>query len=170
MTLRELRIRNHMTQKSLAEASDATRHAVLRMEQHVYPTPLPNIIAALSEITGLSEVSLIRQYEKEVHYNRVTNGQVWDLINVDTGGIFDIDYGSLHPFRGWRIELAHMMGQPDSQIQFCMAFSIHPYVLSEYEAYKTGYPESIRIALHEAGLPSNITTIFEKDERFNRVM
>jgi transcriptional regulator with XRE-family HTH domain len=171
-TLRELRTQNHLTQKALADLSGdhITRHAVLRMEQHVYPVPLPAVIKGLSEITGYAPSDLEQQYLKEVHMNRQVNGQLWGLPRVRLSDLFVMDAGNMHPFRAFRMEIAHKANVRDSAIQFCMAFSIHPFTLAEYENYNTQYPEQIALALTEAGLRDSITDIINSDERFNRVL
>ncbi len=168
-TLRQIRLDNHLTQKALADiATDITRHAVLRMEQHVYPTPLPSVIRALHEISGLSENVLSEQYMREVHENRVESGKDWALDTL-TREIFFYDPGNRHPFREFRERIAYRAEMPASAIQFCIAFSIHPYTLSEYEEFKTHYPHTISNALTEAGLPSSINSVLENEERFNRL-
>ena len=165
-TLRELRLDANYTQKMLADLAGVTRHAVLRMEQHVYPSPPPEILKALSDITALSEITLSDMYKAEIHQNRIINGNIWDIGHLDLS-VFEYDSGNLHPFRGFREHIARLALEPTSAIHFCIAFSIHPYTLSEYESFKTSYPESIHIALTEAGLPDSINTELRKSERFN---
>lgn len=168
-TLRELRLESHLTQKALADmAEDITRHAVLRMEQHVYPTPLPSVIQSLSQITGYTAAELERQYRKEVHDNRVESGVEWSLDTL-THPIFFYDPGNRHPFREFRERVALRVNKPISAIQFCIAFSIHPYTLSEYENWKTTYPHPISLALTEAGLSSSVNAVLINEERFNRI-
>lgn len=167
-TIRELRTHSHLTQSQLASRANATRHAVLRMEQHLYPTPLPSIVIALSEITGIYETRIAEQYLREVSENRKIHGELWGLKYADSELLYE-DYGNRHPFAGFRTSLAHIAGIRDSAIQFCMAFSIHPYTLSEYEGFKADFPHQIDIALTEAGLPANITTVLKGSERFNRI-
>jgi hypothetical protein len=138
------------------------------MEQHLYPTPLPSIITALSHQSGISEELLSEQYLREVSEHRRVYGELWGLKFTDPEILYD-DYGNLHPFIGFRVSLAHTAMQPESAIQFCMAFSIHPFTLSKYENFDTEYPKGVRIALTEAGLPDNINTVLATGERFNRV-
>lgn len=167
-TLRELRLDSGHTQKTLADLAGVTRHAVLRMEQHVYPTPLPRIIHALSEISGIAETALEFMYNTEVMENRINSGRLWNLTEVDAR-IFQYDVGSRHPFIGFRVALANRAQQPISLIHFCIAFSIHPYVLSEYEAYNSTFPELINKALTEAGCRDYIIYELVHNERFNYV-
>jgi DNA-binding XRE family transcriptional regulator len=167
-TLREIRQEANLTQAQLAYEADISRHAVLRMEQHVYPVPLPNVIDALSQISGLSESTLYNRYIAEVESHREESGIQWSLDTI-TDAIFEYDSGSHHPFIGLRHNIAHRVGKPDSAIQFSMAFSIHPFTLSEYESFRTHFPEQISIALTQANLPSNILTTLHESERFNRV-
>lgn len=167
-TLRELRFDHSYTQKMLADEAGITRHAVLRMEQHVYPTPLPQVITALSQITSIPESELEAIYLQEVRDNRIDSGRAWAVGTV-TEYIFQFDEGNQHPFITFRTRLADWTGHSTSAIQFCIAFSIHPSTLAEYENYKTHYPKSISIALTEAGLPDNITAVLHNSQRFNMI-
>jgi hypothetical protein len=108
------------------------------------------------------------QYFKEVSEHRKISGELWGLRFTSSEILYD-DYGNRHPFIGFRTTLAHTAMQPDSAIQFCMAFSIHPFTLSKYEDFKSEYPKGVRIALTEAGLPDNINTVLATSERYNRI-
>ena len=172
-TLKELRNTIGITQSELAAEAGVSRHSVLRQEQMCYPSPLPNIIAALSDITGQSERSLVEQYKIDVKRNRdlaqhiyfYDHQLMWKAyIRADTP-----TKTGKHPFQVWREALFEFLGENDSRIHFCSVTSIHPATLSKYESFKTGFPAGMEVALLESGVPEDLVKRFKTEGVFNTV-
>jgi transcriptional regulator with XRE-family HTH domain len=151
--LKDLRVAHGLRQLDLAMEAGCGRTAVLRMEQLVYPEPLPNVLSALSDITGESVVRLRNLYLSDVSDHRYFSGQKWRLSEIHGFGpdVMSLQYGKR--FELLRKAWARNVGEPDSQVHFCMAFSIHPAVLSKYESGATNHlPRGVLDALLGAGL------------------
>lgn len=142
------------------------------MEQFTYPEPLPNVIAALSDITGHSRAHLELLYRSDVEDHRYWSGQKWRLDEVSIGSFDSIGpgrYGEL--FEKVRKTLARKVGESQSQIAFCMAFSIHPAVLSKYESGATNHlPSAVIDALLGGGLGRSVCDYLASSSDFNGVL
>ena len=174
--IRALRDDLQLSQDKLASLAEVSRHSIIRMEQLCYPNPLPNVVMALSDLTGVSEKDIETQYYEAVLTNRVRTGLLLvphhDLLLKLThqlivscsisGGIPDV-----HLFTIWRSAIADLLRVSSSQIHFSMMTSIHPATLFKYEAFKTGFPDPIKVALEQMNLPLEQITLFETSEVFN---
>ena len=169
-TLRQIRSDLGFTQVDLANQCGVTRHAILRMEQHVYPTPLPSVISYLADVTEYSELELIDQYSNEVTDHRLDSGRRWAVGTIPMDLATNSATSSLHPFATFRSSVAIRTNESTSQIRFCMAFSIHPYVLSQYESFRTSYPEGLNLALYSSGYPVEILDFFKTSPMYNSVI
>lgn len=168
-TLRDARRASNLSQVELAIQAGVTRHSIIRLEQHCYPHPLPNVIATLSEINGASEAALISAYEAEVKARRAAVG---NLI-LSRSGWLPLSYVAGHPYKHlfaqWRIRLCKLNDLPISAIQFSQLFSIHPAVLSAYESWRSTFPRGIETALLDAGCPVEIVNTMRVTPTFNKV-
>lgn len=170
--LRSMRTERGLSQVDLAMEAGVSRHSILRMEQLCYPTPLPNVIQALSDITGVSETELVKRYQENVHSNRelakVTYFYdvhvLWKALN------FAKSSTSKHPFMVWRETVMASIGEATSRIHFCSVVTVHPAILDKYESFKTGFPEQLEIALKESGIPASMLGYFKSEAVFNRVV
>ena len=175
--LRELRFMLNLNQIQLANLSEVSRHAVMRMEQLCYPNPLPNVITALSDLSGLNPDVLIKQYECDVHINRVNTGKRLEVYHKQL-----IHFAQLakqpdalkplskdHPFALWRKLTCDLLGERTSQVHFSIMTSIHPATISKYEAFKTGFPVPMAVALSECNLPASLLEVFDTDPAFNLI-
>lgn len=168
--LKDLRESNGLRQADLAMEAGCSRAAVMRMEQLVYPEPLPNVLNALSDVSGISADHLRILYASDVEDHRYWSGQKW-LLDMYT--VNEIDnlvnghrYGEL--FEYMRKEWARRVGEAQSQIHFCMAFSIHPAVLSKYESGATNHlPSGVLEALLGGGLGRSVTDYLRSSDAFN---
>lgn len=139
----------------------------MRLEQLCYPTPLPNVIATLSDISGLSESKLEQGYLEDIKKNRAANGRIWFnpananfclsavhavIRHHEEKPIEFFHRPHNHAFALWRMAMADNLGVPDSSIHFSQLFSIHPATLNKYESFKTSFPAMIEVALEEAGI------------------
>ena len=172
---KELRAELVLTQEQLAALSETSRHAVMRMEQLCYPTPLPNIVTTLSELTGLSEEQIQVQYTKDVILNRLTTARALRphhnfLVSMGTKlAQLPLSEINIHPFTIWRHAVTSLLGVSNSQIHFSIMTSIHPATLSKYEVFKTGFPMAIEVALTQCELPSDLINLFNTSPAFNLV-
>lgn len=152
-TLKDIRLNHHISINDLAYEAEVSRHAIIRMEQLCYPSPLPSIITALSDITGLSEFDLEDAYLTDVRLNRLYaaanifahRGLVydsWEAVNPNSL--------SKHPFQQFREVLFRALKLPISRIYFSGAISAHPATLDKYEQFKSGLPEPLRVALQQS--------------------
>lgn len=171
--IRELREELHISQDQLASLAEVSRHAVIRSEQLCYSSPLPSIVQALSDLTGLSENEIVQFYLNDVKHNRIKAGlllfpfhnyllALTHQLIVSAGTMV-----SQHPFAIWRMTCCDLLGVSTSQVHFSIMTSIHPATLSKYEAFKTGFPGPIGLALTEMNLPSEQITLFETQDLFN---
>lgn len=177
-SIKELREDLNLNQSELASLSEVSRHAIIRLEQLCYPNPLPSVVQALSDLTGISVDTIVGQYLRDVTTNRVMTGS---LLNYHHNFLLSLTQqlivnsglsGSLtsqHPFSIWRITVSDLLRVSTSQIHFSMMTSIHPATLFKYEAFKTGFPEPIKVALTEMDLPPSQIEIFETSDLFNWV-
>lgn len=173
-TLKDLRRRLGISQSELAAEAGVSRHSVLRMEQLVYPHPLPNIIAALSDIEGTSESELEAAYLKDVANNRSLSATIYFsnpllMRRCYQFALDDAATSGKHPFQIWRELLFEVLDENDSRIHFCIVTSIHPATLDKYESFKTGFTDSIALALSECGIPDDLLSSFKSHAAFNAV-
>lgn len=172
--LKSLRLEHNISQKDLAFEAGCSRHAVMRMEQLCFPNPLPNVISALSDLTGETEQHLEAIYITDVTTNRVNSGKLYRLNEVTEADVTRAVRDSLLPlsnshsaFGNWRKALARRVGDATSQVHFSSRFSIHPAVISKFEANGGQYPSAIGTVLLFSGLPMEIDMIMH--ERFSGV-
>jgi transcriptional regulator with XRE-family HTH domain len=172
--LKRLRLEANISQKDLAFEAGCSRHAVMRMEQLCFPNPLPNVISALSDLLGVSEAMLIHEYESDVYSNRRHSGTLYGLNKVTDAYVTRAVRDSLLPlsnshsaFGNWRKALARGVGDATSQVHFSSRFSIHPAIISKFEANGGPFPLAIATALTFGGLPTNVCDIMH--ERFSGV-
>jgi transcriptional regulator with XRE-family HTH domain len=174
-TLKELREELNLTQSELADQAGVSRHAILRLEQLCYPTPLPNVIHTLSDILGTSVTVLNARYVDDVRVNRALSGEQYfydhpymialaeqlikQYANVTVNP-------AVHPFEQWRTAITDYNGLPSSRIHFSQLTSIHPATLARYESFKTGFPPPIEVAFKAMGFPNTLLELF-KDRVFN---
>ena len=181
-TLKSIRSELNLTQDQLAGLSDTTRHSVIRMEQLCYPQPLPSIVTAISELTGLTPEAIETQYFADVERNRIATGLLLEphyetltavasllAAPVVTSTTSSIAVSGIHPFETWRIHACDLLGVSSSQIHFSIMTSIHPATLFKYEAFKTGFPLPIKVALTHIGLPPTLIEIFSSSAAFNTI-
>lgn len=170
--LRAMRTERGLSQIDLAMEAGVSRHSILRMEQLCYPTPLPHVIQALSDITGVSEKELVAQYQSNVASNRelakVT--YFYDAQILWTALRFAKEATTKHPFMVWRETVMRSVGEATSRIHFCSVVTVHPAILDKYESFKTGFPEQLEIALKESGIPAAMIGYFKSEAVFNRVV
>lgn len=173
-TLKELREELHLTQQELADQAGVSRHAILRLEQLCYPTPLPNVINTLSDILGTSEATLTQRYLDDVNLNRALSGEQYFydhpyMIAVAEALTKQPNHNSklnVHPFEQWRTAITDYSGLASSRIHFSQLTSIHPATLARYESFKTGFPPPIEVAFKAMGFPNALLELF-KDRVFN---
>ena len=166
-TLQAARKSAGISQAELASQVMVSRHSILRLEQLCYPTPLPNVIETLSDITGLSVAALTEGYLADVKANRITNGNLLfgngrSTLAYNVAIKLETQYSEKsleyfhraheHMFTRWRALMAHQYEFPDSAIHFSQMFSIHPAVLSRYESFKTSFPHMMEVAFVESGI------------------
>lgn len=165
--VKDLRTRVGLTQKDLADRAGLSTLAVIRTEQYLY-VDLPEALAvALSEVDPeeRSAAELIVSYEKSRNTQLSLNSEsltsnpyyrsrIRAAINyamdnyLNIFQILDDDDKRLnHPFALFRMCLFTSFDLPTSQIQFCIFTGVHPTVLSKFEAYDSGFPESLQTAL-----------------------
>src|SRR4030095_5912810 len=170
-TLKDIRLDYHISLNDLAYESSVSRHAVMRMEQLCYPTPLPSVIIGLSDITGISEQELVDAYMRDVisnrAFSRLTSFAHRRLLNealehlgnlVSDGMLSRLDK---HPFQAWRELVFSWQRQNISRIYFCGAVTVHPATLDKYESFKNdSIPEPLVVALHQCGVEDNIIDYF----------
>ena len=168
-SIRDLRLSANLTQSALAWEAQVTRHSIIRLEQLCYPTPLPSVVNALSDTTGLSTVRISSDYLSDVVANRLLAGQeifsdaslIMRLLSaIEVINLSDLTSAD-HPFKEWRCLLFHSLGLPTSRIYFCQRTSIHPAIVGKYEDFKTGFPTAIRLALTECGLSPEAMARFD---------
>ena len=171
-SLKDIRLAFHMSQGDLAMEAGLSRHAVLRNEQLCYPTPLPGIITALSNISGIGEWVLEERYADDVTLNRIQAGanifrdyqlQVNCLARSSTYR------GQLHPFQVWRECVFRHLELPDSRIYFCSAITVHPATMTAYENFKTGFPQPLEVALTQCGIDLSILGQFKTLGKYNSI-
>lgn len=170
-TLKELREELHLTQQELADQAGVSRHAILRLEQLCYPTPLPNVINTLSDILGTSEATLTQRYLDDVNLNRALSGEQYFydhpyMIAVAEALTKQPNHKVVHPFEQWRTAITDYSGLASSRIHFSQLTSIHPATLARYESFKTGFPPPIEVAFKAMGFPNALLELF-KDRVFN---
>lgn len=172
--LKRLRLEHNISQKDLAFEAGCSRHAVMRMEQLCFPNPLPNVLSALSDLTGVSEAMLVYEYESDVYKNRRHSGVLYRLDKVTETDVTRAIRDSLLPlsnshsaFGNWRKTLARGVGDATSQVHFSSRFSIHPAVISKFESNGGTIPEAIIGALRIAGMDESIAIIMR--ERFSGI-
>lgn len=164
--LKRLRLDANISQKDLAFEAGCSRHAVMRMEQLCFPNPLPNVLSALSDLIGVPEDSLEITYHDDVTLNREFSGQLYRLAACSEADVTRAVRDSLLPlsnshsaFGNWRKTLARGVGDATSQVHFSSRFSIHPAIISKFEANGGPVPMSIIEALVISGLPVPIGEI-----------
>lgn len=172
--LKRLRLDSNISQKDLAFEAGCSRHAVMRMEQLCFPTPLPNVISALSDLTGVLEHNLLHSYAEDVRMNREFSGKLYRLDEVTEADVTRAVRDSLLPlsnshsaFGNWRKTLARGVGDATSQVHFSSRFSIHPAVISKFESNGGSFPTAIGDALLAGGLPLKVTLIMQ--DRFSGI-
>ena len=162
-----------LTQLELSKLSMVSRHSVLRLEQLVYPTPLPNVVATLSEITGISEWQIEIDYARDVIENRGLSGTSYfsdHAFLISQAKVLADRYGegsTVHNFKKWREYVMIVAREPISAIHFCQLTSIHPATLSRYEAFRTGFPSAIGTALLGCGIPQSLIDYFCSSTAYN---
>ena len=173
--VKHLRLSLGLTQFELATQAAVSRMAVLRNEQLCYPTPLPAIIATLSDIIGLSVPAITASYQEDVSKNRsISASEIFNdhehLIRVADiiGYTYNHNYTS-HLFKVWREAIFDKLVLNTSRIYFSQCTSIHPATLSKYESFKTGFPAPIELAFKEMNFPPELIKIF-KSTPFNRIL
>ena len=174
--IRELREQLNLSQDQLANLAEVSRHAVIRNEQLCYPNPLPRVVTALSELTGLAPLSIETDYYQDVLTNRRTTGALLKehhnyllalthqlVVNSGLSGTLS----SQHPFAFWRLSVSSLLNVSSSQIHFSIMTSIHPATLFKYESFKTGFPAPMHVALTQLGLPDEQLALFAETSIFN---
>lgn len=170
-TLRDIREKHGLSIASLAFEAGVSRHAVMRMEQLCYPSPLPAVIVALSDIDGISEYDLNRIYLSDVKLNRSFGAyRIFGANPLVCHTALDLDSGIRHPFMVWREAVMRQAKEPISRIYFCSTVSVHPATLTNYESFKTGLPKPLEVALLESGVPIDVVAYMRRSPRFNQVV
>lgn len=171
-----------ISQQELATQAAVSRHSVLRLEQLCYPTPLPNVIDTLSDITGLSDEWLRVGYKADVNKNRFNSGMLFfggsrgyealQVAEAANNHVLRQDSVGphLHVFEVWRRAIATKRNVPNSQIHFCQMFSVHPSVINRYEGLKTEFPKALEEAFVEATCPPELLDYFKTTPTFNVVV
>ena len=165
-TLKELLFQYGITQARLADEAGVTRHAVLRLTQLCYPTPLPSVISSLALLTGLSEEALNTCYEEDIKANRVNTGELYfDTRSVRIAYQHGLsNRGPRHPFATFR---SHLIPSNPSRIHWCSLVSVHPATMDRYESFKTGLPKPLEVALVECNLDREILGHLMTDIKYN---
>jgi hypothetical protein len=153
-TLKDIRLNHSIALNDLAFEAQVSRHAVLRMEQLCYSTPLPSVIAALSDITGLSELDLEQAYDMDVRLNRIrTDSLVFSHRGIVREALDNVDpYANTHQFQQWRENVYTALELPVSRIHFSSDISVHPATLDKFESFKSRFPRPLEIALTQCGV------------------
>lgn len=166
-TLKNIRINHNISVNDLAYESGVSRHAVLRMEQLCYGTPLPNIIEGLSAITGIAEGILTEAYLTDVRLNRLFSANTYfahrGMLNEAIESINMEHLGASGSFQGWRELVFGWQHYPQSRIYFCSAVSVHPATLLKYESFKSGFPAPLEVALTQCNVSDNVLEYFKAD-------
>lgn len=155
----------------------------MRMEQLCYPNPLPNVLAALSDITGVSEQDLRKQYHAAVKHNRAETAlkYFFDHQFIDQFTSYMVSAASepidKHPFVVWREHImrhhndkAGRVGESLSQIKFSSLVSVHPATLNKYETFDSGFPGALNDALTEMLLPDHSLKLLNTHPIFNQIV
>ena len=184
----EVRLTHSFTQRDLAFEAQVSRHAVMRMEQLCYPNPLPEVINAMSRITGLSEAYLTELYHSAVSENRSATALKYFYDPVAIENITQLvktysptNPSNEHPFVLWRHDVikyhvehavSHRVlsaGQL-SQIKFSSLISVHPAILNKYESFGSPFPKAIGDAFKEMLIPDSVINTLSNHPVFNRTV
>lgn len=169
-TLKDLRESHSISQVDLAASAGISVHGVLRYEQMLYAKPSIKYLYALSELTGrpVGELEQIYREQRQHQINKTAatfspflSNRGWreqtlgliEEMSKHLGHIYTPDHVS-HPFVMFRTRLAAAVGQPVSQIHFCIMTCIHPSYLDNFEKGKTArVPRHLSELLMQGGFP-----------------
>lgn len=149
---KRIRENQKLSQAQLADKIGCTKHAILRLEQGMFTTPLPVVLEFFADNYHVPKLALLQQYEEFQIHTRATNGKllgefVIDLLhwNYDHGN--PLDY--LLKVHGYN---------PTS---FAKALCINQKVVSMFlqgtPVGKITVPEQITSSLRDAGYSEDDT-------------
>lgn len=152
---KDLRLRVGISQYELARRIKITKHAILRLEQGMYESPLPTVVTYwLDTIPGLSRSQLLNQYEQFQIATREKNGRFlgdFDFTNLHT---------SQHPLTWLRERCRPALNVTQVAKALCISQPIVYYFERKAINQKT-IPEQVVNALLDCGYSSDELTSFE---------
>lgn len=183
---RDIRERHGVTQPELASLAGMTTHGVLRYEQGLYAKPSIKYLHALSEISEYS----VQELEHSYRWHR--NNRIYETTKLfstilevpdrreeilqtvlriaEVNNRLALPDKPSHPFAMFRTRLCAAVGEPLSQIHFCILTCIHPSYLDNFEKGKTArVPRHLSEILVNAGLTkADIDRLNDASKRYQR--
>jgi len=143
---KDLRNQAGLSQYEVAKRANVSKHAVLRLEQGMYPDPLPTLVSYFVHNFDISKVALLQQYEAFQVKTRADSGRL--LGNIE----------SLHA-QGWTPAVGHPLvwlrttrnlNPTELAKRLCISQTVVVY-FEQRSISQRSVPEQLRGALKDAG-------------------
>lgn len=148
---RSIRIQAQLTQALLAKKAGVSKHAVLRLEQGMFPDPLPKLLNYYVDTFNVSRLSLIKEYSQFQIRQRERAGKLLgeDLQSALFLWANSAAYG-MHPLTYLRLSCRPVLNPTELAKRLCISQTVVTYFEKNPVSQKT-VPVQLLQALQQAG-------------------
>lgn len=167
---RNIRINAQLTQALLAKRAGVSKHAVLRLEQGMFPDPLPKLLNYYVDTFNVSRTSLLREYAKfQIRQRERAGLLLGDIEHKLFEWANGVDDGQTHPLVYLRLSCRPVLNPTELAKRLCISQTVVTYFEKNAISQKT-VPYQLLLALSQAGYGDDDLLALESAYATYRVM